>query len=126
MSEHLSFVAWFVWAVPILGAVLTPVLALVGDRIRNYGAVAFAFLSAAFAAVLLPTALAGETMHHQVPWIAPLGITAGVLADPLSILMSNVVGWISFLIGWRHSSCLAWSSGARKLTAHTSQKSARS
>ncbi|MEO2201612.1 MAG: NADH-quinone oxidoreductase subunit L, partial [Nitrosopumilus sp.] len=27
-----------------------------------------------------------------------LGLKAGVLADPLSIIMSNVVGWISFLI----------------------------
>ncbi len=31
-------------------------------------------------------------------WIASLGINAGVLLDPLSIIMANVVAWVSFLI----------------------------
>lgn len=98
MAQELFFVPWLVWALPILGAVLTPAFAFIRARVRDYAAVGFAFISAALAALLLPTALAGETIHHQVPWIAPLGLTAGVLADPLSILMANVVGWISFLI----------------------------
>ena len=31
-------------------------------------------------------------------WITSLGINAGVLLDPLSVIMANVVAWVSFLI----------------------------
>ena len=34
----------------------------------------------------------------MVPWIPSLGITAGVLVDPLSLFMANIVAWISLLI----------------------------
>ncbi len=61
-------------------------------------AVLFTFTAALFAAFLLPTALQGEIIHHQVTWISALDIKAGILADPLSIFMANIVIWISFLI----------------------------
>jgi len=43
-------------------------------------------------------ALEANEIHHQIMWIDTIGIKAGVLGDPLSIIMANVVGWISFLI----------------------------
>ena len=49
-------------------------------------------------ATLLPLGVSGGEIHSQIPWISTLGLEAGVLADPLSILMTNVVAWISFLI----------------------------
>lgn len=81
-----------------MGALLTPLIAKVGNKFRNYTAVLFSFIAAIFASLLLPTALLGETIHSQVSWIPALGIKAGVLADPLSIFMANIVAWISFLI----------------------------
>ena len=30
-------------------------------------------------------------------WIEAIGLKGGVLADPLSVIMANVVAWISFL-----------------------------
>ncbi len=86
---------WLVWLLPILGALLTPIFAKIGDRIRDYLAVLFSLASALSAALLL---FSGEVIHSRVDWIPSLGITAGVLADQLSILMANIVGWISFLI----------------------------
>nr|AIF12403.1 NADH-ubiquinone oxidoreductase subunit L (nuoL) [uncultured marine thaumarchaeote KM3_55_F05] len=91
-------IPWLVWILPLIGAMLTPFVAKMGAKVRDYVAVAFSFLAAVFAASLIPTALAGEVVHSQVEWIPTLHITAGVLADPLSILMANVVAWISFLI----------------------------
>ena len=42
--------------------------------------------------------LSGSTIHSEVNWISIANLQAGVLADPLSILMTNLVAWISFLI----------------------------
>ena len=91
-------IPWLVWIVPLGGALLTPLIARGGKRPLAYAAVAFAFISALLASMMLPAALAGEVVHSQVQWIPSLGVTAGVLADPLSIIMANVVAWISLLI----------------------------
>ena len=69
-----------------------------GHKIRDYFAVGLSLASAIFAATLLPLGVSGGEIHSQIPWISTLGLEAGVLADPLSILMTNVVAWISFLI----------------------------
>ncbi len=59
---------------------------------------AFSFLGAVSAALLAPLIISGSTQDVQVSWIASLGINAGILLDPLSIIMANVVAWVSFLI----------------------------
>jgi NADH-quinone oxidoreductase subunit L len=61
-------------------------------------AVAFAFLGALSAGLLLPNLFAGTAQDVQVAWISSLNINAGILLDPLSIIMANVVAWISLLI----------------------------
>jgi NADH-quinone oxidoreductase subunit L len=96
--EGIAINAWMVWILPFAGAAVIAGVAKAGHRARDYTAVAFALASAISAATLIPTALAGEEIHSQVPWISSLGINAGVLADPLSIIMANLVAWISFLI----------------------------
>ena len=99
MAAEINYlIPWLVFAVPILGALLMPVIARFGDRIRDYYAISTTLVSAILCALMLPIAIAGESFHHQVMWIAALDITAGVLADPLSILMANIVGWLSFSI----------------------------
>ncbi|MBI2643680.1 MAG: NADH-quinone oxidoreductase subunit L, partial [Nitrosarchaeum sp.] len=64
----------------------------------GYAAVGFALMSALSAASLLPMALEAHEIQDQISWIDSIGLKAGILADPLSIIMANVVGWISFLI----------------------------
>jgi NADH-quinone oxidoreductase subunit L len=89
---------WLCWLIPVLGALLVPVLARIDRRLRDYAGVAFCLLAALTAASMLPGALAGERVWHQVEWMPQFGIDAGVLADPLSVFMANVVSWLSFLI----------------------------
>ncbi len=93
-----ELVPWLVWVLPIAGALLTPGFAKIHSKIRDYLAVGFSFVSALLASSMIPSGLAGEINHFQVNWIPALNIKAGVLADPLSIFMANVVGWVSFLI----------------------------
>jgi len=96
--EGLGINAWMVWVLPFVGAALIPAIAKVGNRLRNYAAVGFALASAIFAITLLPLGIEGGQVHSQINWIPILNIHAGILADSLSIFMTNIVAWISFLI----------------------------
>ena len=90
--------AWLTFGFPFMGAVLTPLFGMIHPKLRDYGAVGFAFLGAVSAGLLAPLIMSGTAQDLQVSWIASLGINAGVLLDPLSIIMANVVAWVSFLI----------------------------
>lgn len=96
--EGLGINAWMVWVLPFVGAALIPAIAKVGNRLRNYAAVGFALASAIFAVTLVPLGIEGGQIHSQINWIPILNIHAGILADSLSIFMTNIVAWISFLI----------------------------
>jgi len=91
-------VVWLCWLLPIIGTLLIPLLAKISHRLRNYAALAFCLLAAIAAASMLPEALAGRVVWHQVEWMPQFGVKAGILADPLSVFMANVVAWLSFLI----------------------------
>ena len=90
--------AWLVWILPFAAALIIPGIAKFSKHATGYVAVAFALMSALSAASLIPTVLESQEIHHQIAWIESIGLKAGVLADPLSIIMTNVVAWISFLI----------------------------
>jgi NADH-quinone oxidoreductase subunit L len=96
--EGIAINGWLVWILPFAGAAIIAAVARAGYKIRDYTAVGFALASAISAATLIPLALEGAEVHSQVSWISSLELKAGVLADPLAIVMANLVSWISFLI----------------------------
>ncbi len=95
------YLPWFIWISPIVGALLTPAFAVISPKLRNWAAVGFSLIAAVAATVTSLTVAAGD---YQVPWIPSVSsptksaITAGVLVDPLSMFMANIVAWVSFLI----------------------------
>ena len=89
---------WAIWILPFIAALIVPGIGKFSSKGTSAVAVAFALMSAISAVMLLPSALEGNEIHDQIPWISSIGLKAGVLADPLAIIMANVVGWISFLI----------------------------
>jgi NADH-quinone oxidoreductase subunit L len=100
-----SIYVWLVVIFPFVGALLTPLLSRLGRKVRDYAAVGFAGLSALFAFLLLIPVLRGETISvynsiipTSVPWISELGINMGVLYDPYTIIIVNVVTLIGLLI----------------------------
>ncbi len=102
MSVEVSaYNIWLVFAIPFLGALVVPLLSK-ASKVRDYAAVLFSFASALFALQLLIPTLQGQTVAPEgptsIPWITPLNISVGVLHDPFTIIISNVVAWISFLI----------------------------
>ena len=99
LFEATAMSAWLVWMLPFAAALIMPAIGkLRHSGMTGYVAVAFALMSALSAASMLPMALAGHEIHDQLVWIDAIGLNAGVLADPLSVIMANVVAWISFLI----------------------------
>ncbi|MEM1549941.1 MAG: NADH-quinone oxidoreductase subunit L [Candidatus Methanomethylicia archaeon] len=107
----LNYSPWLVWIIPIIGALLTPLIARLGDRIRDISAVFFSFLAALMATVNFSYVMSGGMYipgvgYVKVPidwrfkwFIVPgLHLDVGVLLDPLSALMGVIVAWISFLI----------------------------
>ena len=96
--EATSAAAWMVWILPFAAALIIPAVAKASKNATGYVAVAVVLMSALSAASLLPVTLDASEIHHQITWIDALGLKGGVLADPLSVIMANVVGWISFLI----------------------------
>ncbi|MCP8304321.1 MAG: NADH-quinone oxidoreductase subunit L [archaeon] len=98
--------AWLCWLFPLVGALLTPILAKIHPKVRDYGAVFFSFLSFLMAAMLIPLLFNIEALPkwEVLPWIDLEGlpvlskIEMGVLIDPLSIIMANVIASISLLI----------------------------
>src|SRR6476620_2455919 len=96
--EGIAVNAWLVWILPFVGGAIIPAVAKWGSRLRDYTAVGFALASAISAATLIPLALSGSEIHSQVNWISVVNVKAGVLPDPLAIVMTNLVAWISFLI----------------------------
>jgi len=98
--------AWASWLLPLIGALLTPLLAKLGEKVRDYGAVFFSFLAMVMTFTLLPLLFSGVEwpLVTGFSWVivpnAPMlsEIHAGLLLDPLSIIMANIVAVVSFLI----------------------------
>ena len=96
--QGLGVNTWLVWILPFIGAAVIPAISHRPERIKNYAAIGFALASAITASTLLPLIASNSVVDSQVSWIGALGLKAGVLATPLSVIMTNLVAWISFLI----------------------------
>src|SRR5213594_763317 len=90
-----NFFPWAIWVAPVAGALLVPLFARIHPRLRDLVAIASVFTAAVSSTLV---ALLVNTGDYYVQWIPALNIQAGVLVDPLSTFMVNVVAWVSFLI----------------------------
>ncbi|RLE59905.1 MAG: NADH-quinone oxidoreductase subunit L, partial [Thermoprotei archaeon] len=103
--EYWEISAWLSWIFPLLGALLTPIAAKINSKLRDYLAVFFSMLAAISTITLLPLLFTENKwpLHKSYTWIrldTPIlsDLKVGVLVDPLSIIMANIVAIISFLI----------------------------
>jgi NADH-quinone oxidoreductase subunit L len=93
-----------IFILPYVGALITAAVRKAG-RAKDFLVPVFALLSGLFALQLLIPVLQGQQISvydsvipQSVPWISSLGLTMGVLADPYTAILANVVAWVSFLI----------------------------
>ncbi|TLY13990.1 MAG: NADH-quinone oxidoreductase subunit L [Thaumarchaeota archaeon] len=99
-----SYYLWMVVLLPYAGALIAPLLAK-APKARNLLAVLFSFLAALFALLLLLPILQGQSLSvydsvipSSLPWIPEIGVNVGLLHDPYTVILANVVAWVSFLI----------------------------
>ncbi|MDZ7759442.1 MAG: NADH-quinone oxidoreductase subunit L [Desulfovermiculus sp.] len=93
--------AWLCLIFPFIGVLLTPILARISTPVMNFGAVFFSFLAAVCAVSMLPLLAAPESLPLESTFVwlhTPIKVSFGVLLDPLSIIVGNVVAVISFFI----------------------------
>jgi NADH-quinone oxidoreductase subunit L len=109
-SWYFDLIPNLIWMVPIAGAALSVVVSRAGGQIRNIVAVVSSLAAALLASSLFflsdytkytmtggisdITTIAGR----NASWIPGLNISAGVLVDPLTAVLSVAISWISFLI----------------------------
>jgi len=97
----MNLAPWLCWLLPLIGAPLTLVSARFSSRLRDFIAISFSFLALVMSMLLIPN-LINRVYYDEgmawisVPYLKPIGI--GMLIDPLSIILANVVAFISFLI----------------------------
>ena len=97
----MNLIPWLAWLFPFLGALLVIPAARINSKLRDGVAVFFPFLSVLMALLLLPNLFSEVVTDEQFVWIPLPGydsINMGMLVDPLSIIVVNVVAVISFLI----------------------------
>ena len=96
-----TLAAWVCIFAPFVGVAVTPVLGRVHATVRDLGAVLCSFVSAAAALTLVPQLVHPDALPvvSNVQWLeTPIRIGFGVLIDPLSIILANVVAVVSFII----------------------------
>jgi NADH-quinone oxidoreductase subunit L len=92
--------AWLVWLLPLVSSLFVPLIARFSEKARNYFAVLISLVTAILAFSLVPDVYfaAGETVTASASWIQSIGITAGVLLDPLSVLFTVLVAFFGLII----------------------------
>ncbi len=99
-----SYYFWMIFIVPFVGCLVTTLMGKFG-RARDYTAVLFSLISAIFSFLVLWPMFEGQSISvvtslipTNVSWISGLGLDMGVLTDPYTIILTNIVSWIGFLI----------------------------
>jgi NADH-quinone oxidoreductase subunit L len=91
---------WLVWLLPSLSSLFVPIISKLGERARSYFAVAVSLATAILALSMVPDVFFDlvESADSTVSWIPALGVSAGVLVDPLSVLFVSLIGFFSLVI----------------------------
>lgn len=94
------YAEWLVWLLPLVGSLIVPAIFRLSKKAGEAYSVSLTFVSAAIALSMVLDVWGGKRIEISVPWI-PIGersIEAGVIVDPLSVLMASIATGIGALI----------------------------
>jgi NADH-quinone oxidoreductase subunit L len=89
--------AWLVWTLPLVASVFVPLIARLGDKVRNAYVIVIASITAFLAFTLIPAVASGAIVNLTLPWITG-SISAGIYLDALSVLFACLVGFFGLII----------------------------
>lgn len=97
--DLIEFASWICWMSPLSGAFLT--LFMKSNTVKGAAASSSVFISWVSALLMTPLLSAKQVVNVRINWISlqlgePIGL--GMLIDPLSIIMANIVSFVSLLI----------------------------
>ena len=101
MMQYDAIAGWAVWVLPLISSCFVPVVAKLGDKIRNYFVIAIMAVTAGLAFSLVPSVWFGngQPITSSINWIPGINsINAGVYIDPLSVLFVCLVGFFGLII----------------------------
>lgn len=84
-------------ATPFVGVVLLPVVAMGGDAMRKWFAVAIGGLTALLTLAILPEALTGDPFHQTYTWAGPVDVPFGLYLDGLGATLAAIAGVVGAL-----------------------------
>ncbi len=91
---------WLCWIFPSIGALAALALNKVNRKAMNITVLSTTLLGWIMALLMIPTLFSNSTIDQSLFWfnIAGAQVNAGLLVDTLSIIIANVVAFLSFLI----------------------------
>ncbi len=101
MAFDITFSAWAVWVVPLIASCFVPLVAKLGDKIRNYFVISIMAVTGGLALSLVPSVWSGNgtATVSTISWIPGINaIKAGVYIDPLSVLFTCLVAFFGVII----------------------------
>lgn len=96
-AETAELYALLAIATPFVGVALLPVVAMGGDAMRKWFAVAIGALTGILTLVILPEALTGEPLHYTYDWATPVEVTFGLYLDGLGATLAAIAGVVGAL-----------------------------
>jgi len=101
MQLDSTILPWLCWALPAVGSVVPLAMRGGSARMKGIPIVIFTFLSMVLALLMLPSLSSSGYSDIQAVWFSLPGggsVDMGMLVDPLSVIVVNVVALLSFLI----------------------------
>ena len=98
--QIIDIAPWLCWIFPIIGALAALALNKVNRKAMNITVIATALLSWIMTLLLIPNLFNYNSVDNSLFWFSIAGgqVGVGLLIDPLSIIIVNVVAFLGFLI----------------------------
>ena len=98
--QIIDIAPWLCWIFPIIGALAALALNKVNRKAMNITVIATALLSWIMTLLLIPSLFNYNSVDNSLSWFSIAGgqVGVGLLIDPLSIIIVNVVAFLGFLI----------------------------
>ena len=91
------YAQWLVWITPIISSLFVPLVARFGNKPRNYFTVLISLITTVFALSMISNVYT-LSAQYDVVWLPTLGVSAGVMIDPLSILLASLISFFTVVI----------------------------
>lgn len=98
--QIIDIAPWLCWIFPVIGALAALVLNKVNRKVMNATVITTTAVGWVMTLLMLPTLFSNQTIDQSLFWVSIAGaqVNAGLLVDTLSIIIANIVAFLSFLI----------------------------